>query len=184
LHQKGYIVVEGSLGAGKTSLALLLAKRINGKTILEDTEGNPFLANFYKDPKRFAFQTQFFFMLRRFQKQEEINQIDLFKRVVISDFLFDKDRIFASLTLDDREFGLYEQVFYVLKVRILRPDLVIFLQARTDVLKERIKKRNLDYEKSINLKYLDQINQAFNEFFFHYTETPLLVIRLGNSTTY
>ena len=115
-------------------------------------------------------------MLRRFQKQEEINQIDLFKRVVISDFLFDKDRIFASLTLDDREFGLYEQVFYVLKVRILRPDLVIFLQARTDVLKERIKKRNLDYEKSINLKYLDQINQAFNEFFFHYTETPLLVI--------
>jgi len=115
-------------------------------------------------------------MLRRFQKQEEINQIDLFKRVVISDFLFDKDRIFASLTLDDREFGLYEQVLHVLKVRILRPDLVIFLQARTDVLKERIKKRNLDYEKSINLKYLDQINQAFNEFFFHYTETPLLVI--------
>ena len=176
LHQKGYIVVEGPLGVGKTSLALLLAERINGKSILEDTEGNPFLANFYKDPKRFAFQTQFFFMLRRFQKQEEINQIDLFKRVVISDFLFDKDRIFARLTLDDREFGLYEQVFHLLKVRILRPDLVIFLQARIDVLKERIKKRNLDYEKSINLKYLDQINQAFNEFFFHYTETPLLVI--------
>jgi len=176
LHQKGYIVVEGPLGAGKTSLALLLAERRNGKTILEDTEGNPFLTNFYKDPKRFAFQTQFFFMLRRFQKQEEINQIDLFKRVVISDFLFDKDKIFARLTLDDREFGLYEQVFHVLKVRILRPDLVIFLQARTGVLKERIKKRNLDYEKSINLKYLDQINQAFNEFFFHYTETPLLVI--------
>jgi deoxyguanosine kinase len=176
LHKKGYIVVEGPLGVGKTSLALLLAERINGKTILEDTEGNPFLANFYKDPKRYAFQTQLFFMLRRFQKQEEINQIDLFKRVVVSDFLFDKDRIFARLNLVDREFSVYEQIFHFLKVRVLRPDLVIFLQARTDVLKQRIKKRNLDYEKSINLKYLDQINQAFNEFFFHYTETPLLVI--------
>jgi deoxyguanosine kinase len=176
LHKKGYIVVEGPLGVGKTSLALLLAERINGKTILEDTEGNPFLANFYKDPKRYAFQTQLFFMLRRFQKQEEINQIDLFKRVVVSDFLFDKDRIFARLNLVDREFSVYEQIFHFLKVRVLRPDLVIFLQARTDVLKQRIKKRNLDYEKSINLRYLDEINQAFNEFFFHYTETPLLVI--------
>jgi len=176
LQKKGYIVVEGPLGVGKTSLALLLAERINGKTILEDTEGNPFLANFYEDSKRFAFQTQLFFILRRFQKQEEINQIDLFKRVVIADFLFDKDRIFARLNLDDREFSLYEQVFNLLKVRTLRPDLVIFLQARTEILKKRIKKRDRDYERSINLKYLDQINQAFNEFFFHYTETPLLVI--------
>jgi len=176
LHKKGYVVVEGPLGVGKTSLAQLLAKRINGKTILEDTEGNPFLANFYNDPKRFAFQTQLFFILRRFQRQEEINQIDLFKRVVISDFLFDKDRIFARLNLDDREFSLYEQVFHLLKVRTLNPDLVIFLQARTDILKKRIKKRDRDYERSISLKYLDQINQAFNEFFFHYTETPLLVI--------
>lgn len=176
MHKKSYIVVEGPLGVGKTSLALLLAESINGKTILEDSEGNPFLANFYEDPKRFAFQTQLFFVLRRFQKQEEINQIDLFKRVVISDFLFDKDRIFARLNLDDREFSLYEQVFNLLKVRTLRPDLVIFLQARTEILKKRIKKRDRDYERSINLKYLDQINQAFNEFFFHYTETPLLVI--------
>jgi len=176
LHKKSYIVVEGPLGVGKTSLALLLAERINGKTILEDSKGNPFLANFYEDPRRFAFQTQLFFILRRFQKQEEINQIDLFKRVVISDFLFDKDRIFARLNLDDREFSLYEQVFNLLKVRTLGPDLVIFLQARTEILKKRIKKRDRDYERSINLKYLDQINQAFNEFFFHYTETPLLVI--------
>ncbi len=176
MHRKGYIAVEGPLGVGKTSLAQLLAERINGKTILEDTEGNPFLANFYRDPKRFAFQTQLFFILRRFQRQEEINQIDLFKRVVISDFLFDKDRIFAGLTLDDREFSLYDQVFHLLKVRTLKPDLVIFLQARTDILKKRIKKRDRDYERSISLKYLDQINQSFNEFFFHYTETPLLVI--------
>ncbi|RLB28330.1 MAG: deoxynucleoside kinase [Deltaproteobacteria bacterium] len=176
LRQKNYIVVEGPLGVGKTSLAMLLAEKIDGKTILEETEGNPFLANFYKDPIKFAFQTQLFFILRRFQKQEEINQIDIFKRVIISDFLFDKDRIFARLNLDDREFSLYEQIFHLLKVRTLKPNLVIFLQARTDILKERIKKRDRDYEKSINLKYLDQINQAFNEFFFHYTETPLLVI--------
>ena len=176
MRQKNYIVVEGPLGAGKTSFAMLLAEKIHGKTILEETEGNPFLANFYKDPIKFAFQTQLFFLLRRFQKQEEINQIDIFKRVVISDFLFDKDRIFARLNLDDREFSLYEQIFHLLKVRILKPNLVIFLQARTDILKERIKKRDRDYEKSIHIKYLDQINQAFNEFFFHYTETPLLVI--------
>jgi len=176
VSQKNYIVVEGPLGVGKTSFAMLLAEKINGKAILEETEGNPFLSSFYKDPKKFAFQTQLFFILRRFQKQEEINQIDIFRRVVISDFLFDKDKIFARLNLDDREFSLYEQIFHLLKVRILKPNLVIFLQARTDILKERIKRRNRDYEKSINMKYLDQINQAFNEFFFHYTETPLLVI--------
>ncbi len=176
MHQKGYIAVEGPIGVGKTSLAELLAERIHGKAILEDSEGNPFLTDFYRDPKRFAFQTQFFFMLKRYKRQEEIHQIDLFRRVVISDFLFDKDRIFARLTLDDREFTLYEQVFHLLKNRILRPDLVIFLQARTDVLTERIKGRNRDYEKSVDITYLDQINQAFNEFFFQYTETPLLVI--------
>ena len=174
--RKNYIAVEGPLGVGKTSLSLLLAERIHGRTILEDAEDNPFLNSFYKDPRRFAFQTQLFFILRRFQRQEEINQIDLFKRVVVSDFLFDKDRIFARLNLDDREFGLYQQVFNLLKVKSAKPDLVIFLQARTDVLKERIKKRNRDYEKPVTLGYLDQINQAFNEFFFHYNETPLLVI--------
>ena len=174
--RKNYIAVEGPLGVGKTSLALLLAERIHGRTILENAEDNPFLTSFYKDPKRFAFQTQLFFVLRRFQRQEEINQIDLFKRVVVSDFLFDKDRIFARLNLDDREFSLYEQVFNLLKVKSAKPDLVIFLQARTDVLKERIRKRNRDYEKPVTTSYLDQINQAFNEFFFHYNETPLLVI--------
>jgi deoxyadenosine/deoxycytidine kinase len=176
LRENGYIVVEGPLGVGKSSLSQLLAEKINGEAILEDTEENPFLAKFYKDPKRFAFQTQLFFTLRRFQKQEEINQIDLFKRIVVSDFLFDKDRIFARYNLDDKEFYLYEQLFNLLKLRTLKPDLVIFLQAKSDVLKERIEKRKRDYEKSINMKYLDRINQAFNDFFFHYNETPLLVI--------
>lgn len=176
MYKKGYIVVEGPLGVGKTSLAQLLAERINAKAILEETEGNPFLTNFYGEPRRFAFQTQIYFLLRRFQKQEEINQIDLFKRTVVSDFLFDKDRIFARINLDDGEFGLYEQVFQILKATVIKPDLVIFLQAKADILRERIRKRDREYEKSITLKYLEQINQAFNEFFFHYTETPLLVI--------
>ena len=158
MRENGYIVVEGPLGVGKSSLSKLLAERINGETILEDTEENPFLTKFYKDPKRFAFQAQLFFTLRRFQKQEEINQIDLFKRIVVSDFLFDKDRIFARYNLDDKEFYLYEQLFNLLKLRTLKPDLVIFLQAKTDVLKERIEKRKRNYEKSINIKYLDKIN--------------------------
>ncbi len=178
--KKNYIAVEGPLGVGKTSLALLLAERVQGRVVLEDAEDNPFLASFYEDPRRFAFQTQLFFILRRFERQEEIRQIDLFKRVVISDYLFDKDRIFARLNLDDREFSLYEQVFHLLKAKIVKPDLVIFLQARTDVLKQRIKHRNRDYEKSIGVPYLDQVNQAFNEFFFHYTETPLLVINASD----
>jgi deoxyguanosine kinase len=180
MYKKGYIVVEGPLGVGKTSLAQLLADRIDAKAILEETEGNQFLTNFYKDPGRFAFQTQLCFLLRRFQKQEEINQIDLFKRVVVSDFLFDKDRIFARINLDDREFSLYEQVFQLLSVSIIKPDLVIFLQARTDILMDRIRKADRVYEKSISMKYLEQINQAFNEFFFHYTDTPLLVINASD----
>ena len=168
------------MGVGKTSLAQLLAERINAKAILEETGGNPFLTNFYGDPRRFAFQTQIYFLLRRFQKQEEINQIDLFKRTVVSDFLFDKDRIFSRINLDDGEFSLYEQVFQLLKATVIKPDLVIFLQARAHILKERIRKREREYERSITLKYLEQINQAFNEFFFHYTETPLLVINASD----
>jgi deoxyadenosine/deoxycytidine kinase len=180
VYRKGYIAVEGPLGVGKTSLAQLLAERINAKAILEDTEQNPFLPNFYKDPGRFAFQTQIYFLLRRFQTQEEINQIDLFKRVVVSDFLFDKDRIFARHNLDDKEFSLYEQVFQLLRASVVKPDLVIFLQARTDILRERIGRRNRGYEKAMAFEYLEQINQAFNDFFFHYTDTPLLVINASD----
>jgi len=171
-----YIVIEGPLGVGKTSLALMLAEKMNGQTLIEDVEENPFLANFYQDPKRYGFQTQIFFLLRRYNQLLENTQIGLFKRITISDYLFDKDRVFAKANLDDNEFWLYEQLFQLLKRRIAPPDLVVFLQATTQVLMERIKKRDRAYERAISFKYLEKINQAFNEFFFHYSDSPLLVV--------
>ncbi len=149
-----YIVIEGPLGVGKTSLALMLAEKMNGQTLIEDVEENPFLANFYQDPKRYGFQTQIFFLLRRYNQLLENTQIGLFKRITISDYLFDKDRVFAKANLDDNEFWLYEQLFQLLKKRIAPPDLVVFLQATTEVLIERIRKRDRDYERAIGLKYL------------------------------
>ena len=169
-------MIEGPLGVGKTSLAIKLAERINGQTLLEHTEDNPFLDKFYQNPKRYGFQIQVFFLLRRYQHSQEINQMGLFKSAVVSDYLFDKDRIFARANLDDNEFWLYEQMFQLLKKRTKPPDLVIFLQAKTEVLMERIRKREKEYEKSINFKYLDKINQAFNDYFFHYSDSPMLVI--------
>jgi deoxyadenosine/deoxycytidine kinase len=174
MHQ--FIVIEGPLGVGKTSLAKMLAEKFDGQMILEDVEGNPFLSNFYQDPRKFAFQTQIFFLLRRYQHAAEINQLGLFKRAVISDYLFDKDSIFARTNLNEDELWLYENLFRILKKRITTPDLVIFLQAKTEVLLERIRTRGRKYERSVNFKYLDKINQAFNDFFFHFDTCPLLVV--------
>jgi len=171
-----YIVIEGPLGVGKTSLALLLAERIKAQTLLEEVEENPFLVSFYQDPKKFAFQTQIFFLLRRYHQAAEMAQLDLFNRTTVSDYLFDKDRLFARVNLDENEFWLYEQLFQILKKRIRPPDLVVFLQAKTEVLVERIRKRNRKIERSISYKYLEKINQAFNEFFFHFADCPLLVV--------
>ncbi len=171
-----YIVIEGPLGVGKTSLAVKLADKMNAQILLEQTDDNPFLDKFYQDPVRYGFQTQIFFLLRRYKHSLEINQKGLFKSVIVSDYLFDKDRIFALTNLDDDEFWLYDQMFQLLKRRINPPDLVIFLQAKTGILMERIRKRDMDYERSINFRYLDAINQAFNDFFFHYSDAPLLVI--------
>ena len=161
---------------GKTSLALKLVEKVNAETLLEDAEENPFLRKFYQNPKKYSFQAQIFFLLRRYQRALDITQMDLFKRTMISDYLFDKDRIFARANLDDDEFWLYEQLFQLLRKRITPPDLVIFLQATTDVLVERLKKRDKKYERGISSKYLDEINRAFNDFFFHYSDSPLLVI--------
>jgi deoxyguanosine kinase len=171
-----YINVEGPLGAGKTSLARILADRLGARLILEETEQNPFLQDFYRDRRRFAFQTQLFFLLSRHRQQQELFATDLFHRKVVSDYFFDKDRIFASVTLDERELHLYERVLTALERDVPRPDLVLFLQTSSEVLLKRIRERNRAYEKHIDLNYIRELNEAYNYYFFHYTKTPLLVV--------
>jgi len=171
-----YIVIEGPLGVGKTSLTRLLAKEFNARCIFEKPEENPFLPHFYQDRKKYAFQTQIFFLLNRFQQQKEIAQLDLFNQITLCDYLFAKDRIFASLNLDDHELALYEQIFQLLTGQIPSPDLVIFLQAKPEVLLHRVKSRNIPYEKGMDLEYLKTLTEAYNYYFFHYDLTPLLVV--------
>lgn len=172
-----YIVIEGPIGVGKTSLATLLSKELNARLILEKAEENPFLTSFYKDQQRHAFQTQIFFLMCRYKQQQELAQQDLFKRATISDYLFDKDRIFAYLNLNENELALYEQIFNLLDARITKPDLVIYLQAEVGILLERIKRRAREYEKELASKYLEDLNEAYNHYFFQYSESPLLVIQ-------
>lgn len=171
-----YIVVEGPIGVGKSSLTQLLAQRLSARRVMEVVEENPFLASFYADRAKFAFQTQMFFLLSRFRQQQQLFQQDLFASVTVSDYLFAKDRIFATLTLDENELGLYERVFDALGPRVAKPDLVIYLQARLDVLLARIKKRGREFERRFDADYLDSLCKAYNDFFFHYTDTPLLVV--------
>jgi len=175
-----YLVTEGPIGVGKTSLTTLLAEELGARLVLERAEDNPFLTDFYKDPARFRFQTQTFFLLNRFAQQEEMLQPDLFTRITISDYLFAKDRIFAHLNLNDHEVALYEQFYKILEPRIMKPDLVIFLQADTDTLLRRIKQRGRTFEREINQDYIAAVNEAYNQYFFRYTETPLLVINTSD----
>jgi deoxyguanosine kinase len=175
-----YIVTEGPLGVGKTSLTTLLAGELGARLVLERAEDNPFLSDFYKDSARYRFQTQMFFLLNRYSQQEEMVQPDLFTRITISDYLFAKDRIFAYLTLNDHELALYEQIYKMLEPKIVRPDLVIFLQADTDTLVKRIKLRGRPFEKDINHDYIATVNEAYNHFFFRYAETPLLVVNTSD----
>jgi deoxyguanosine kinase len=171
-----YIAIEGAIGAGKTALANILAEKMEARLILEETEENPFLADFYKDKERYAFQTQIFFLLSRYRQQQELFAPDLFQKKMVSDYFFDKDRIFASVTLSQEEFYLYERLLSILEKDIPRPDLVIYLQANAEVLLKRINQRERPYEKNINLEYIQTLNEAYNYYFFHYTKTPLLVV--------
>jgi deoxyadenosine/deoxycytidine kinase len=173
-----YIAVEGPIGVGKTSVVRLIAEHTGARTVLEDVEENPFLREFYKDTRGKAFQTQIFFLLSRYRQQQvEFRQFDLFAKGVISDYLFAKDRIFAYQTLDEHEVPLYEQVYSLLEQDVPKPDLVIYLQASTEALMERIRKRDREYERKVSQEYIGGINEAYNRFFFNYTDTPLLVIQ-------
>lgn len=171
-----YINIEGAIGAGKTSLARILAQKMDARLILEETEENPFLPDFYKDRRRYAFQTQLFFLLSRHRQQQELFATDLFHKKTVSDYFFDKDRIFASVALDQRELYLYEKLLSILEKDVARPDLVIYLQTSSEILLKRIKERGRSFEKSMDADYLKALNEAYNHYFFHYTRTPLLVV--------
>ena len=171
-----YIVVEGVIGAGKTSLARLLSERLKARLVLEEVEENPFLKDFYRDRARFAFQTQMHFLFSRYQQQRSLRQMELFRERMVADYLFQKDRIFASLNLSERELALYERLVGWLELEVMKPDVVVYLQASPDVLMERISRRARPYEKEMEREYIRHLNEAYNHFFFHYTEAPLLVV--------
>lgn len=172
-----YIAVEGVIGVGKTSLARLLAGRLDAGLLLEEASENPFLADFYKNRRRFAFSTQIFFLMSRYRQQQQLLERDLFVERVISDYMFEKDMLFASVTLSDRELELYKKLSSVLKPDIPRPDLVIYLQASTPVIMKRIRKRQKAIEKPIDNDYINALNDAYDSFFFDYREAPLLVVK-------
>jgi deoxyguanosine kinase len=173
-----YIAVEGPIGAGKTSLAERLGARLEATLVLEDTE-NPFLADFYADRPGAALQAQLFFLLSRHRQQTSLRQADLFKQVTISDYLFDKDKIFAYVNLDDNELFIYQRLYDLLSRDAPPPDLVVYLQAPTDVLLRRLRLRRADPETAAfdpDPEYLKELNEAYHHFFFHYNATPLLVV--------
>lgn len=171
-----YIAIEGVIGVGKTSLSTLLAERLGARLILEEVEDNPFLEDFYADMRAFAFQTQIFFLLSRFRQQQDLVQRDLFTARVVSDYIFAKDKIFAHLNLTDKELALYERLVTIMEKEIPKPEVVIYLKASTDFLMERIRRRARPYEKGMPREYIDVLNHAYNYFFSHYDETPLIVV--------
>ena len=175
-----YIAIEGPIGVGKTSLAELLSKELGARLVLEDFEDNPFLPDFYNDPERFGFQTQLFFLLQRYSQQQDLRQVDMFQKLLITDYMFVKDRLFASLNLDDKEMHLYDTVASLLERNIIRPDLVIYLQADTDVLMKNISKRGRNMERNVTWEYIDALNQVYTEYFFRYQDTPLVIINTDN----
>jgi len=175
-----YIAVEGVIGVGKTSLTKLLATRTGARLNLEVVEENPFLAKFYSNRGTYAFQTQIFFLLSRFRQQQSLFQEDLFQANLVSDYLFAKDRIFANVNLGDDELALYNQLANILEDRVLKPDLVVYLQARTEVLLQRIRWRGRAFEQDMDRSYLEALNAAYSYYFHHYKDSPLLVVNTDN----
>ena len=174
-----YVAVEGVIGAGKTSLASMLGETLGAKVVMEKFEENPFLKDFYRDPERYAFQTQIFFLLTRYKQQQELFQADLFHRFLITDYIFEKDKIFAYLNLQDEELKLYETLVASIERNIPTPDLVVYLQSSVDRLMRNIRSRARSYEAGISATYIRDLNEAYNYFFFRYKTTPLLIV---NST--
>lgn len=171
-----HIAIEGVIGAGKTTLATMLGDMLGGNVVLEKFEENPFLKDFYRDPDRFAFQTQIFFLLTRYKQQRELFQADLFHRFLITDYIFEKDKIFAYLTLQDQELKLYETLVSSIEHSIPTPDVVVYLQSNVPRLMQNIKRRGRSYESAMSEEYIKDLNEAYNYFFFRYRATPLLIV--------
>ncbi len=171
-----YIVVEGPIGVGKTTLANMLAAKLDAELILERADENPFLQDYYRAPKQYAFQTQIFFLLSRWRQQQDLLQADLFHDTLVSDYLFEKDRIFAALSLSQAELTLYEQIFDHVVEDLAPPDLVVYMYASVERLIKRVNKRAKDYESAMTPDYLESVVTAYNEYFFNYTDTPMLMV--------
>ena len=173
-----YIAIEGVLGVGKTSFAKMLSEDLEAKLILEQVDNNPFLEKFYKEMNTFALQTQLTFLLNRAMQQEPLKQLDLFSKKIVADYLIEKDRIFAYITLGENELNLYEKIYGVVvnEAQLLKPDLVIYLQASVDSLTDRIKRRGRSFEKGVSKDYLYNLSQAYNHFFSNYTASPLAIV--------
>ncbi len=175
-----YIVIEGPIGVGKTSLVRRLCSSLSAEPVLEQAGENPFLERFYRNPRAGALPAQLYFLFQRAQQLASLNQQDLFAPVRVSDYLLAKDRLFARVTLDEAEYGLYEQVYQKLDVQAQQPDLVVYLQAPVDVLMERIARRGIDYEKQIERSYLERLNEAYARFFHEYEASPLLIVNAAS----
>jgi deoxyadenosine/deoxycytidine kinase len=180
LSRYRYVVVEGPIGAGKTSLTHKLAERLDADTLLENASDNPFLPRFYQEPKRYALPTQLHFLFDRARQLRDLAQGDLFRAGTVSDFLIDKDMLFARMNLDDDEFELYQKVYADLAPQAPTPDLVIYLQAPIDALQERVKRRGIDFERSMDTNYLQRLANSYSEFFHRYDAAPLLIVNTGN----
>lgn len=185
-----YIVVEGAIGAGKTSLVLKLSKRYNARVILEVVEENPFLPRFYEDIKSYAFRTQIFFLLSRYDQQVKATQQDLFQQLSFSDYMFAKDRIFAHLTLSGNELAMYEHLYQIMSRDIPAPDLIVYLRATTSLLMKRIMLRDRPFERKISVSYMEKLNSAYEDYFSNqnnFSQTKLVIINadeldfVGNS---
>lgn len=171
-----HIAIEGVIGAGKTSLANLLSERLSARLVLERFEENPFLPKFYEDPERFAFQAQIFFLLSRYKQQQDLSQADLFHRFLITDYIFEKDKIFAYLNLEDDELKLYENVMNAIEHNVPVPDLIVYIQSNVSRLMTNIKVRGRSFERNISEQYIHDLNEAYNYFFFRYKAAPLLIV--------
>jgi len=176
LSEIKYIAIEGVIGAGKTVLAKKLAEKIDANLVLEEFESNPFLGKFYDDRQSYAFQTQMFFLINRFKQQQSLNQENLFSRFIVSDYIFEKDKIFAYLNLNPDEIKLYESIFPLLTRDLRKPDLAVFLQSSVDRLIYNVKKRGRKVERNLSRNYLKELSEAYNNFFFKYNDTPLLIV--------